>query len=140
MVPSCKFKRAPPAARLTSLYTVNSSKTVLIANCINELVPARIKSSHPEYLESTITSSAPTKTTVSACVGTLPTSQVLGCDQSPDCAQIISSGILEVREILSIAAGGSVPAAVLFVQTKIKRKEVPANDFGINAVVVVVAT
>ena len=39
-----------------------------------------------------------------------------------------------------MAAGGSVPAEVLLVQTKINRKEVPAKDLGIKAVVFVTAT
>ena len=65
---------------------------------------------------------------------------MLGCDQSPDCKHVISSGTLETREILSIAAGGSVPADVPLVQTNINRNVVPAKDFGIKAVVLVVAT
>ena len=114
---------------------------MLIANCNNVLVAASVKSSQPEYLESTITTSALLSSTApSAGVGTFPPFQVVGCDQSPDWAHVISSGILEVSEILSIAAGGSVPAEVLFVQTKINRKGDPAKDFGIYAVVFVVAT
>ena len=131
----------PEAERFKSLFIVNSSFTVLIAYCTRVFVPARIKSSQPEYRESIITTSlALSNTTVSACVGTFPPVQVVGCDQSPDCAHVISSGILEVREILSIAAGGSVPAEVPLVHTKINLKVVPANDFGIKAVVLVVAT
>ena len=114
---------------------------MLIANCTNVFVPARVKSSQPENLESTITTSALlSRTAPSARVGTFPPFQVVGCDQSPELAHVISSGILEVSEILSIAAGGSVPALVPFVQTKINRKEVPAKDFGMYAVVFVVAT
>ena len=53
---------------------------------------------------------------------------------------MISSETLEVSEILSIATGCTVPEEAEFVQTKIKRKEVPANDFGIKAVIFVAET
>lgn len=53
----------------------------------------------------------------------------LGATQGP--------GILETKEILSIAAGGCVPAELSFLHSKTSLKVVPAYDSGIVMLAVV---
>ena len=67
-------------------------------------------------------------------------SQMVGFDQSPVPILLISVEALETNEILSIAAGGNEAAPEPLVQTKIKRKVVPAKLGGIKAVCFVVPT
>ena len=102
-------------------------------------VPAIFKSVAPENLESIETNVFAVTTTLSAGVGTAM-SQIVGFDQSPVAILLISVATLETNEMLSIAAGGNVAVPDPLVQTKIKRKVVPAKLGGINAVCFVVAT
>ena len=102
-------------------------------------VPAIFKSVAPDNLESIETIVFAVTTTLSAGVGTA-ISQMEAFDQSPVPILLISVGILETKEILSIATGGNVAALELLVQTKINLNVVPAKLGGIKAVCFVVPT
>ena len=123
-----------------SLEILNSSSTVpVLAHWRVAFEPATNKSLAPENLLSIETVVFEVIIALSAGVGTA-ISQIEALDQSPVPILLISVAVLETNEILSIAAGGIEAAPVPLVQTKIKRKVVPAKLGGINAVCFVVPT
>ncbi len=111
----------------------------MFAHCSVAPAPETNKSVAPEYLQSIDTTLFALITTVSAGVGTA-ISQIAGLDHRPVATLVISVAGLDTRDILSNEAVGKVIALVLLVQTKIKRKVVPAKFLGMNAVCFVVPT